>query len=375
MAAAGRSRASPPGAGLEVLGGEVRCSGTWTADRIDRVERRLQALAWPPGDLVVDGSAVEAMDTAGAWLLHATARSLEREGRSVSLRLRPDHQALVELVRAPGASPPPPVAPAGLLHRLGAGALAWLDQALAMLTFTGEAAVAAARAVARPSRIRWRAVLQAIQSAGFDALPIVGLLAGLMGLVIAYQGAAQLARYGANIFVADLVGLAMLRELGPLLTAIVVAGRSGSAWAAQIGTMKVTEEIDALRTVGIAPLDLLVLPKVFALTIALPLLTVFADGLGVAGGMLMARAELGVSFEDFLDRFGQAVQLKDYLVGIGKAPVFASVIALVGCHQGFQASGDAESVGRRTTVSVVQSIFAIIVVDALFSVIFSVLGI
>ena len=134
-----------------------------------------------------------------------------------------------------------------------------------MLSFMGESAVAAARTLARPSRIRWRAVLHAIQTAGFDALPIVGLLAALMGLVIAYQGADQLERYGANIFVADLVGLAMLRELGPLLTAIVVAGRSGSAWAAQIGTMKVTEEIDALRTVGIAPIELLVLPKILAL--------------------------------------------------------------------------------------------------------------
>jgi phospholipid/cholesterol/gamma-HCH transport system permease protein len=232
-----------------------------------------------------------------------------------------------------------------------------------------------ARAVAHPSRIRGRAVLRAIQAAGFDALPVVGLLAALMGLVIAYQGAGQLARYGANIFVADLVGLAMLRELGPLLTAIVVAGRSGSAWAAQIGTMKVTEEIDALRTVGIAPLELLVLPKVLGLSIALPLLTVFADALGVAGGMVMGRAELGVTFEDFLDRLSQAVDLKDYLVGVGKAPVFAAVIALVGCHQGFQASGDAESVGQRTTASVVWSIFAIIVVDALFSVVFSWLGI
>jgi len=235
--------------------------------------------------------------------------------------------------------------------------------------------VTTVRALAHPSRIRGRALLHAIQAAGFEALPVVGLLAALMGLVIAYQGAGQLERYGANIFVADLVGLAMLRELGPLLTAIVVAGRSGSAWAAQIGTMKVTEEIDALRTVGIEPLELLVLPKVLGLSIALPLLTVFADALGVGGGMLMGRTELGVTFEDFLDRFSQAVGLTDYLVGVGKAPVFAAVIALVGCHQGFQASGDAESVGRRTTASVVQSIFAIIVVDALFSVVFSWLGI
>jgi phospholipid/cholesterol/gamma-HCH transport system permease protein len=378
MAAGGGSEAGEPGtvAGLEILDGQVRCSGTWTVDRIDRVEQRLHRLDWPSGhELVLDCSAVEAMDTAGSWLLRSTARALEREGRSVALRLRPEHQALLELVSAPALATLPQAAPAGPLRRVGGWALRFLDQALALLAFIGESAVATAHTLVHPSRLRWRAVLRAIQSAGFDALPIVGLLAGLMGLVIAYQGAGQLTRYGANIFVADLVGLAMLRELGPLLTAIVVAGRSGSAWAAQIGTMKVTEEIDALRTIGIAPLELLVLPKVLALSIALPLLTIFADALGVAGGMLMGRVELGVSFEDFLDRFAQAVALGDYLVGIGKAPVFAAVIALVGCHQGFQASGDAESVGRRTTTSVVQSIFAIIVVDALFSVVFSWLGI
>jgi len=358
-----------------VVDGQVRCSGTWTVDQLDGVERRLPGLAWPAGDpLVLDCSAVAALDTAGTWLLHVTARALEGRGRAVALRLRPEHQALLELVSAPDLATPAHAAPAGLLPRVGRWTLEAHDHSLALLRFVGESALATARSLARPSRLRWRAMLQAIQAAGFDALPIVGLLSGLMGLVIAYQGAAQLARYGANIFVADLVGLAMLRELGPLLTAIVVAGRSGSAWAAQIGTMKVTEEIDALRTVGIAPLELLVLPKVLALSIALPLLTVFADALGVAGGMLMGRVELGVSSEDFLDRFAQAVQLKDFLVGVGKAPVFAAVIALVGCHQGFQASGDAESVGRRTTAAVVQSIFAIIVVDALFSVIFSWLG-
>jgi phospholipid/cholesterol/gamma-HCH transport system permease protein len=377
MAAGGRSRASSTGAGagLEVVDGQVRCSGAWTVDQLDRVERRLPGLAWPAGDpLVLDCSAVVALDTAGTWLLRATARDLEGRGRAVALRLRPEHQALLDLVSAPDLASPAHAASAGLLPRVGRWALEAHDQSVALIRFVGESALATARTLARPSRLRWRAVLQAIQAAGFDALPIVGLLSGLMGLVIAYQGAAQLARYGANIFVADLVGLAMLRELGPLLTAIVVAGRSGSAWAAQIGTMKVTEEIDALRTVGIAPLELLVLPKVLALSIALPLLTVFADALGVAGGMLMGRVELGVSSEDFLDRFAQAVQLKDFLVGVGKAPVFAAVIALVGCHQGFQASGDAESVGQRTTAAVVQAIFAIIVVDALFSVIFSWLG-
>src|SRR6185436_6952306 len=171
-------------------------------------------------------------------------------------------------------------------------------------------------------------VLHNIHSAGFSALPIVGLLSFLLGVVVAYQGAEQLRRYGANIFVADLVGVSMLREFAPLITAIIVAGRSGSAYAAQIGTMSVTEEIDAMRTLGIAPLELLVVPKIVALAIALPLLTVFADGLGVLGGMLMAHAQLGVGSGDFLERFIKAVSVTTFLVGICKAPVFALIIAV-----------------------------------------------
>ena len=202
-------------------------------------------------------------------------------------------------------------------------------------------------------------------------MPIVGLLTFLMGVVIAYQGADQLQRFGANIFIADLVGLSMVRELSPLLTAIIVAGRSGSAYAAQIGTMKITEEIDALRTIGVGPTELLVLPKMLALIIALPLLTLYADVTGVLGGMLMARSKLDVSFDVFLDRLGEAVSLSSFLTGIGKAPVFAAIIALVGCYRGFQVSGSADSVGRQTTVSVVQSIFLVILADALFSVAFN----
>ena len=229
------------------------------------------------------------------------------------------------------------------------------------------------RCVAHPARFRWRPILYDIRSAGFDALPIVGLLSFLLGIVVAYQGADQLRQYGANIFVADLVGLSMLREFAPLITAIIIAGRSGSAYAAQIGTMAVTEEIDAMRTLGIPPMELLVLPKVIALVIALPLLTVFADVLGVFGGMIMARAQLGVSFTEFLDRFVKAVSTTAYMIGIGKAPVFAAIIAVVGCFQGFRTKGGADSVGRQTTRSVVQSIFLVIVADALFSVAFSAL--
>jgi phospholipid/cholesterol/gamma-HCH transport system permease protein len=262
-----------------------------------------------------------------------------------------------------------------LLERIGAATRSAGYDLFETLAFIGEVSRVGLRSLLEPRRIRWRTVLYNVRTAGFDALPITGLLCFLMGIVIAYQGATQLGRYGANIFVADLVGLAMVRELSPMLTAIIVAGRSGSAYAAQIGTMKVTEEVDALRTVGIPPIELLVLPKVLALTIALPLLTVYADALGVAGGMLMARSNLGVNFPDFLDRLQYALVASDFLVGIGKAPVFAVIIAVVGCYQGFQVAGDAESVGRRTTVSVVQAIFLVIVADAIFSVAFNALRI
>jgi phospholipid/cholesterol/gamma-HCH transport system permease protein len=194
-----------------------------------------------------------------------------------------------------------------------------------------------------------------------------------MGIVIAYQGADQLQRFGANIFIADLVGLAMLRELSPLLTAIIIAGRSGSAYTAQIGTMKVTEEIDALRTIGVAPQELLVLPKMLALIIVMPLLTVYTDVTGVLGGMIMAQSKLNVSFGVFLDRLDEAISLSSYVTGISKAPVFAMIVALVGCYRGFQVTGSAESVGTQTTLSVVQSIFLVIVTDAIFSVVFNIL--
>ena len=292
--------------------------------------------------------------------------------------LRPEFTKLLEAVSqqvatqadkpAPAAGPTPTV-----LERVGRSTEAAFEQTVALLSFVGECAIALAGCVAHPARFRWRPVLYNIRSAGFDALPIVGLLSFLLGVVVAYQGADQLRQYGANIFVADLVGLSMLREFAPLITAIIIAGRSGSAYAAQIGTMAVTEEIDAMRTLGIAPLELLVLPKVIALVIALPLLTVFADVLGVLGGMIMARAQLGVGFGEFLDRFVKAVSITAYMIGIGKAPVFAAIIAVVGCFQGFRTKGGADSVGRQTTRSVVQSIFLVIVADALFSVAFSAL--
>jgi phospholipid/cholesterol/gamma-HCH transport system permease protein len=356
--------------------GELVLSGLWTALGMGRIEARLSQYA-PSRQtaLVIDGAGVDGLDSAGVWMLQRFVQRWRAAGHSVQWRgWSPSHVRLLELVaRHRLTASPRPAAP-GWLAVLGGGAIEAGEQALALLGFIGQSAIALAGCIAQPSRLRWRPVLHNIRSAGFDALPIVALLSFLLGVVIAYQAADQLRQYGANIFVADLVGLSMLREFAPLMTAIIVAGRSGSAYAAQIGTMAVTEEIDAMQTLGIVPIDLLVLPKIIALMIALPLLTFFADVLGVFGGMVSARAQLDVGFADFLDRFVKAVNVSAYLIGIGKAPVFAAIIVVVGCFQGFQTRGGAESVGRQTTRSVVQSIFLVIVADALFSVLFSLAG-
>jgi phospholipid/cholesterol/gamma-HCH transport system permease protein len=353
-------------------------SGAWTGRGIGAVGPQLDALSGSAlSPMVVDAASIDALDTAGAWTLQKFLARLRAEGATVQVRdLRPEFANLFAAVGQHVAKPKDAAAPfaqQSKLETLGRKAEAALEQVVAMLSFVGEYTVAFAGSLAHPARIRWRPVFYNIRSAGFDALPIVGLLSFLLGVVVAYQGAGQLRQYGANIFVADLVGLSMLREFAPLMTAIIIAGRSGSAYAAQIGTMAVTEEIDAMRTIGIAPLELLVLPKVIALIVVLPLLTVFADVLGVFGGMIMARAQLGVGFSEFSERFVKAVSVTAYLIGICKTPVFAVIIATVGCFQGFRTKGGPDSVGRQTTLSVVQSTFLVIVADALFSVAFSAL--
>ncbi len=359
---------------------DIALSGNWTARCISGVVPLLAALKAPGTTRIqVNGAHMDALDTAGAWVLHTLLLRLKHEGSEVTWQgMRPENARLLEAVAQQqadqaGSAKLPDKPKPSLLAQLGRVVALAGEQALALLAFVGETAVSLASCIAHPARLRWRPVLFNIRSAGFDALPIVGLLSFLLGIVVAYQGADQLRQYGANIFVADLVGLSMLREFAPLITAIIIAGRSGSAYAAQIGTMAVTEEIDAMRTIGIRPLELLVLPKIMALVVVMPLLTVFSDVLGVFGGMLMAKAQLGVSFNEFLDRFVKAVSTTAFLIGIGKAPVFAAIIATVGCFQGFRTKGGADSVGRQTTRSVVQSIFLVIVADALFSIAFSAL--
>jgi phospholipid/cholesterol/gamma-HCH transport system permease protein len=363
---------------IRVEGEQCRCAGDWTLDGVEALDAQPRGIRWPAGELRLDGSDIQAIDTTGALRLLNVVADLEQAGHPVRLiNLRPEHQALLDLVQerraSAGAAPPLPVA-RGALERLGRRVGAHTRHAIEFLAFVGEAAMALARLALRPGRFRWRALFGNIETAGVHALPIIALLSFMMGVVIAYQGGQQLKFYGANLFIVELVSLTMLRELAPLITAIIVAGRTGSSYTAQIGTMQITEEVDALRTIGIRPMDLLVLPKLLALTVVLPLLTTFADAVSVFGGMVLAQVMLDVSFSDFLDRFPRVVTPISFLLGIGKTPVFAAIIALVGCYQGFQVRGGADSVGRHTTVSVVQSIFLVIAADALFSIILGGVG-
>ena len=352
---------------LEISGRALRCAGDWTLDGGEGLAPLLAAAAAASGVEVLDGSGITRLDTAGALFLLRVAAA-GGKGAEAWQGLAAEDAALLDLVRerlAAGGEVPAPAAKPSLVARLGERAWAHLEQVSGFLAFLGEAAVAAARLVRDPRRLRWQALLTAIEDAGSDALPIVGLLSFLIGVVVAYQGGQLLKTYGANIFIVDMVTLTMVREMAPLIVAIIVAGRTGSAYTAQIGTMQVTEEVDALRTIGIHPIDLLVLPKMIALLVALPLLTLFADVMSVFGGMVVAWWLLGFSMSDFAERIPDVLSWRSLLVGVGKAPVFALIIALVGCFQGFQVRGGADSVGRQTTVSVVQAIFLVIIVDAI----------
>lgn len=353
----------------------IYLTGDWTLPLLADLERRLARFPWPGSpELIWDLGGIQAIDTGGAWLLQRTLDRLERRGRRVALRRLSHEEA--QLMRMVARSwegihiPAPPPRPGGL-ERIGL--LAWREgtRGKEALEFLGESVTRLLFTVAHPRALRGRSLLKRVESDGFNALPIIGLLLFLVGTVIAYQGAEQLRVLGAHIFVVDLVGISLLREIAPLVTAIVIAGRSGAAYTAEIGTMKVTEEVDALRTIGISPMELLVIPRIAALIIALPLLTVFGDLIGVLGGMLVSYNELGIGFGEFISRFREEILLRHYLIGIGKAPVFAIIIALVGCYQGFQVRGSVESVGRNTTTGVVQAIFLVIVFDSLFSVLLS----
>ncbi len=351
--------------------------GEWTITQIGQQEKNLQKLP-PSSQIIFDGSKISSLDTAGAWLIYRTQQTLQQQNVTVSYKnFTSEQMALFRMIADYSIQLVPCHTHtfANFLVRIGKRTYSTLNHAFVFLSFVGETSLALLWALLFPHHIRWKALFSNIQTAGIQALPIVGLMAFLMGVVLAYQGGVQLSQYGANIFVVDLVSVTLFRELAPLLTAIIIAGRSGSSYTAQISTMHITEEIDALRTLGITPMELLVLPKLLALILVLPLLSVFSNILGLIGAMSIAQLALDVSINDFFERLQQAIDVRHYLVGLSKAPVFAAIIALVGCYQGLQVQGGADSVGKQVTKSVVQAIFLVIIADAIFSILFSWFGI
>jgi phospholipid/cholesterol/gamma-HCH transport system permease protein len=292
--------------------------------------------------------------------------------------VRPEHAGLLERVSAADrpaemARPRTDLVRAVLGH-VGEATVATLIEARDLLGFFGLTVTVFARTVARPGRLRFVSLVNHMEHVGLNALPIVGLLSFLIGVVLAYQGADQLRRFGAEVFTVNLLGVSILRELGILIAAIIIAGRSGSAFTAQIGTMKVNQEVDALLALGLDPIEILVLPRAFALILTLPLVGFYANLMGLAGGALMSLVVLDLSLGQFVSQLNEAVTTTTFWVGMVKAPVFAFIIALVGCYCGLKVKGNAESVGLMTTQSVVEAIFLVIVTDAAFSILFSYLG-
>jgi len=261
------------------------------------------------------------------------------------------------------------------LEKIGKKTVLWFRDIVEFIAFLGESFVSLVYYIVHPSSIRFNAIIKNIEEAGLRALPIVALTSFLIGVVVAYQGAVQLEKFGANIFIVDLIGVSITRELAPLITAIVVAGRSGSSYTAQIGVMKITEEIDAMKTMSFNPFRFLVLPRMIALMISMPLMIFFADVIGIFGGMFISEIQLNLSYTEFANRLQDALEVKHFWIGIIKGPFFAWLIAAVGCFRGFQVSYNTESIGRYTTISVVNAIFLVIACDALFSVVLTELGI
>lgn len=350
----------------------LRMSGTLTLARLGGFPDALRGFEGPVQR--VDLSGIDGIDTIGAWLIHRFASDHDAEVTGLS----PEAQHLLDQVST--ADQPVEMRPRseGLIQRvlaeIGLATMASFQTLYGLLGFFGAVIIAAFRIVIHPSRFRLNATVQRFEVVGVTALGIIGLMSFLIGLVIAQQGAVQLRQFGADVYTINLVGRITFRELGVLMTAIMVAGRSGSAFAAQIGTMKLTEEIDAMRTIGVSPMEALVLPRVLAAVMMMPLLGFYSSIIAVIGGGLFCWADLDIPPVTFIQRLREVVPMTDVYIGLIKAPVFGAIIAMAGCFQGMLVEGDAEQVGRRTTSAVVQAIFLVIVLDAFFAVFFTWIG-
>ncbi|MCG8316190.1 MAG: ABC transporter permease [Pseudomonadales bacterium] len=360
---------------------EVELCGSWTIDRVTDVQIAFDQFSWPLGDEITLKSATDfRLDVSGAWVLRQCLSNLK--SRYGKLRSFVEDQNLLSYLDELDTRPientyKKPFFIVGQLHSIGEKAHRIWDEMLDWLAFLGEIFVLLLYGIFNFKHLRIKSVSRHIYTSGIQAIPIVALIAFLISVVLAYQGATQLRQFGADIYTVDLVALSVLREMGVLLTAIMVAGRSGSAFAAEIGVMKINQEVDAIVTMGMNPLEVLVLPRAIALMVSLPLLAFIADLMGIAGAAVLTGLLLDIPLIQFLERVQNLIgnNMWMFWAGIIKAPVFAFLIAAVGTRRGMQVSTSAEKVGTFTTQAVVESIFLVILADALFSILFSRLGI
>ncbi len=357
-----------------VLGG----SGLWDVHHLSGMEARLAEAVRSAKrkHVFLDLKNVVRFDTAAALMLSRLQRGLKAEGIELQIQnAGKDTGRILEMTRRHGHPDAVyAVKSYGPLESLGRLSVSVVHDFIGILGFIGHTFTVLAAIVTGLRPMRMKEFLYQINESAIKALWIIGLTMFLVGVVVAYQSAVQLRTYGANIFIVDMLGISILRELSPMLTAIIVAGRSGSAFAAQIGVMKLTEEIDAMRTMGFDPYAFLVMPRLLALIVMMPILIFFADMFGLLGGMVVAHTELDITPMMFMERFEQAVKLKHFWVGLIKGPFFAVLIASIGIYRGLAVKNDTESIGINTTRSVVEAIFIVIVCDALFSIVFTRLG-
>jgi phospholipid/cholesterol/gamma-HCH transport system permease protein len=358
---------------LDTVGGrQAELTGDWTSRGMHGAAGRMQAALGDQAPIAIDLSAVRRIDTAGAMAILGATKGALKPGEG--LKGRPETLKLLELIASVPKEEVPPVRQIGtwteLMIRLGRGLVDVGHNAYLTMAFNGRVLAAAARLLADPRRMRWAPVVSLAERAGLDALPIVSLLSFFIGAVIGLLGAHMLAQFGAQVFAVELIGVAVLREFSIIITAVLLAGRSASSFAAEIGSMKMNQEIDAMRVLGVDPFEALVLPRFLALLFTIPLLTFVAAVAGLAGGLVVTWGVLGLSPDFFLQRIVDNVGINHFWVGLSKAPVMAMVIAGIGCRQGMEVGGDVESLGRRVTAAVVHAIFSIILIDAIFAVVY-----
>ena len=360
-------------------GQEVDLSGEWRLQQFEELERQLAAVDLTGGELRLNTRGLTRLDLSCAWALREFVQRAQRAGVKLSFDGAPPAQLrlLDETLKeadadadTADAAPAAPEPHENLLARLGRHAVFFWEDVLDGLGFLGRITLTFARSLSSLRHLRPTSVARHVYDTGITAMPIVALIAFLISVIIAYMSAQQLRGLGADIYVVDLVAIGVLRELGVLLTAIIVAGRSGSSFAAELGSMRLNEEIDALVATGADPVEMLVVPRLLGLAIALPLLTIIADLVGLAGGALLCRYLLDMPLTQYVGRVNYAISPSTFWVGLFKAPVFALLIGLTGCYRGMQVRGSARELGRLVTVAVVQAIFFVILADALFAVLF-----